>query len=58
MSCLSIANSPLSSQLTTPGLEVIDPRILEPVKIDKEQERQPYDQISIQPNSLKISLDN
>lgn len=57
VSCLSAASSPLSSRPTTPGLEVIDPRILEPSEIDKEQGRQPYDQTPMQPNPLKISLD-
>lgn len=43
VSYFSAANSPLSSRPTTPGLDVIDPRILEPFDFGKENEPQPCD---------------
>jgi hypothetical protein len=56
-SCFSAASSPLSSRPTTPGLEVIDPRILEPLEVHKEHGCQLYDQDSMQTSSLEMTLD-
>jgi hypothetical protein len=52
-SCFSRSSSLYSSDPTTPRFkEFIDPRILEPYTIDKNQGTQPCDQASIQPNPL------
>ncbi|KAJ5711789.1 hypothetical protein N7488_005945 [Penicillium malachiteum] len=57
VSCFSATSSPSSSRPTTPGLEVIDPRILEPSEIDEEREGQPYGHISGQVKPPRISMD-
>ena len=54
-SCFSAANSPLSSRPTTPGLEVIDPRILESFDLSKENGNWSCNQVSIQLDSLSLS---
>ncbi|CAG8226617.1 unnamed protein product [Penicillium nalgiovense] len=52
-SCFSRSSLPCSSDPTTPRFkEFINPRILEPYTIDKNQGTQPYDQASMQPNPL------
>jgi hypothetical protein len=53
--CFSIVYSLLSSRPTTPSLEVIDLRILEPFNIGNESERQYCDQGSIQLDPLNVS---
>ncbi|KAJ5839490.1 uncharacterized protein N7525_004678 [Penicillium rubens] len=50
--CFLEASPPPSSGPTTPGLEVIDPRILEPPKFNSDNARQSCDPVVIQPNSL------
>ncbi|KAJ5917592.1 hypothetical protein N7466_011146 [Penicillium verhagenii] len=57
VSCFSATTSLSSSRPTTPGLEVIDPRILEPSEIDEEREGQPRDQIFGQATPPRISKD-
>ncbi|KAI3240761.1 hypothetical protein DTO012A7_2460 [Penicillium roqueforti] len=57
VSCFSAADSPFSSPPTTPGLEVIDPRILKPIGLDMEDGSQPYEQAPIQLNSSDLSMD-
>ncbi|KAG0154617.1 hypothetical protein PDIDSM_185 [Penicillium digitatum] len=52
--CFSEAGSPLSSGPTTPGLEAIDPRIIEPFEFNKEDARQSCDQAAVQLNSLNL----
>ncbi|KAJ5206898.1 hypothetical protein N7472_003346 [Penicillium cf. griseofulvum] len=50
--CFSELVSSPSSGPTTPGLEAIDPRILEPPKFNSDNARQSCDQAAIQPESL------
>ncbi|KAJ5268057.1 hypothetical protein N7524_006097 [Penicillium chrysogenum] len=50
--CFSELGSSPSSGPTTPGLEAIDPRILEPPKFNRDNARQSCDQAAIQPKSL------
>jgi hypothetical protein len=52
-SSISAASSPFNSQLTTPRLEVINPRILEPSKVDKAQRPRLYNQDSIEIDFLE-----
>lgn len=53
-SCFSDADSHLSSQPTTPGLDAIDPRILVPIGFNIEDDRPDYDQEPIQLNALSL----
>ncbi|KAJ5706325.1 hypothetical protein N7536_002014 [Penicillium majusculum] len=50
--CFSELGSSPSSGPTTPGLEAIDPRILETPKFNRDNARQSCDQAAIQPKSL------
>ncbi|KAL2700119.1 hypothetical protein AAEP93_008642 [Penicillium crustosum] len=50
--CFLEASPPPSSGPTTPGLEAIDPRILEPPKFNSDNARQSCDPVVIQLNSL------
>ncbi|OQE73307.1 hypothetical protein PENNAL_c0089G11954 [Penicillium nalgiovense] len=52
VSCFSAADSSFSSPPTTPGLDVIDPRILKPISLDM-----PYEQAPIQLDSSDLSMD-
>ncbi|KAJ5829188.1 uncharacterized protein N7525_007441 [Penicillium rubens] len=52
--CFSELVSSPSSGPTTPGLEAIDPRILEPPKFNSDNARQSCDQAAIQPESLNF----
>lgn len=54
--CFSAAHSPLSSRPTTPGLEVIDPRILEPFDFNKGNGFQSNDEVATQLDSITPSL--
>jgi hypothetical protein len=56
-SCFSPGSSPLSSPPTTPGLDVIDPRILKPIDVDMEDKCQHYDQAPFQLDSFGLSMD-
>ncbi|CAI7613072.1 unnamed protein product, partial [Penicillium viridicatum] len=57
ISCFSAADSLFSSPPTTPGLDIIDPRILKPISLDIEDGRQPYEQAPIQLDSSDLSID-
>lgn len=56
-SYFSAADSSLSSPPTSPGLDVIDLRILKPVIPDMEDGCQPYNQAHIQLDSPDLSMD-
>ncbi|KAJ5288305.1 hypothetical protein N7508_011080 [Penicillium antarcticum] len=51
----SAVNSPLSSRPTTPGLEAIDPKILEPIGSGNGIEQQACDEAAAGLNSLSLS---
>lgn len=58
MSCSSEEVSPLSSRPTTPGIEdFIDPRILEPLAIDKDQITPAWNHVSIEDYSSQTLLE-
>ncbi|KAJ6105933.1 hypothetical protein N7512_009450 [Penicillium capsulatum] len=53
--CFSAVNSPLNSRLTPPGLEVIDPKILEPLVFDEAKGQKSCEQVAVQLDSLTLS---
>lgn len=53
--CSSGVNSPFGSRPTTPGFEVIDPRILEPLVFDEANGRKSCEQAAVQLDSLTLS---
>lgn len=55
-SCFSAAHSQLSSRPTSPGLDVIDPRILKPIDFEMEDGCQYDDQVPIQLDSINPSV--
>ncbi|KAJ5139024.1 uncharacterized protein N7515_003872 [Penicillium bovifimosum] len=51
------ADSSLSSPPTTPGLEVIDPRILKPIELRMGDDCEPYNQATVQLDPPDLSMD-